>query len=159
VNEPLDPYAQPVPGSAPDSAATAAPPAAWGPPPPGYAPLPPGYSVPPGYAPVSPKNGLGIAALVLGIIGALSGLIPLLFWLAGVLGILALVFGLVGRGRAKRGEATNGKMATWGFVLGIVSMVLAVIGIIIIATAVKHLGNDLDCLGKAQTQAQIDACG
>jgi hypothetical protein len=36
------------------------------------------------------RNGLGIAALILGIIGALSGLIPILFWLAGILGVIGL---------------------------------------------------------------------
>ncbi|MFF4772635.1 DUF4352 domain-containing protein [Microtetraspora fusca] len=41
------------------------------------------------------RNGLGVAALVLSIVGALSGLIPLLFWLAGTLGLLAVIFGFV----------------------------------------------------------------
>lgn len=53
------------------------------------------------------RNGLGTAALVLGIIGVLCGLVPLLFWAAGVLAVLALVFGFVGIGRARRGQATN----------------------------------------------------
>ncbi|MCX5533090.1 DUF4352 domain-containing protein [Streptomyces sp. NBC_00006] len=74
------------------------------------------------------RNGLGTAALILGVIGALSGLIPLLFWLAGILGVIALILGLTGRGRAKRGEATNKGVALTGTILGLAAMGLAVFG-------------------------------
>ncbi|MGW1186499.1 DUF4190 domain-containing protein [Streptomyces sp. NPDC002559] len=90
------------------------------------------------------RNGLGIAALVLGVIGAVSGLIPLLFWLAGVLGVIALVLGLAGRGRAKRGEATNKGVTTFGAVLGLVSLILAVVGAVITFKAVDDAVNDID---------------
>src|SRR6478735_6480752 len=71
---------------------------------------------PPGSSPA--RNGLGVSALVLGIIGTVSGLIPFFFWLAGILGLIALILGLAGRGRAKRGEATNKGVTTFGAVLG-----------------------------------------
>ncbi|MET8473323.1 DUF4190 domain-containing protein [Streptomyces sp. NPDC006422] len=74
------------------------------------------------------RNGLGTAALILGVIGAVSGLIPLLFWLAGILGVIALILGLTGRGRAKRGEATNKGVALAGTILGLAAMGLAVFG-------------------------------
>ncbi|MGY0486075.1 DUF4190 domain-containing protein [Streptomyces sp. WG-D5] len=74
------------------------------------------------------RNGLGTAALILGVIGAVSGLIPLLFWLAGILGLIALILGLTGRGRAKRGEATNKGIALAGTILGLAAMGLAVFG-------------------------------
>ncbi|MEB8340981.1 DUF4190 domain-containing protein [Streptomyces endophyticus] len=74
------------------------------------------------------RNGLGTAALILGVIGALSGLIPLLFWLAGILGVIALILGLTGRGRAKRGEATNKGIALTGTILGLAAMGLAIFG-------------------------------
>lgn len=93
---------------------------------------------------IAVRNGLGTAALVLGIIGAVSGLVPLLFWLAGILGILALVFGLVGRSRAKRGQATNKGLATTGAVLGLVSLVLSVVGVVITVTAVGDAVNEID---------------
>ncbi|MFF2013503.1 DUF4190 domain-containing protein [Streptomyces sp. NPDC058195] len=102
-----------------------------------YAPVPT-----PGTHPA--RNGLGIAALVLGIIGAVSGLIPLLFWLAGLLGLIALILGLSGRGRAKRGEATNKGVATFGAALGAVSLVLAVVGVVITFKAVDDAVKDLD---------------
>ncbi|GGZ16547.1 DUF4190 domain-containing protein [Streptomyces poonensis] len=90
------------------------------------------------------RNGLGVAALVLGVIGALSGLIPLFFWLAGILGVLALIFGLVGRGRAKRGQATNKGIATTGAVLGLVSLILSVVGLVITVNAVDDAVDEID---------------
>ncbi|MES9510122.1 DUF4352 domain-containing protein [Streptomyces sp. NPDC000609] len=90
------------------------------------------------------RNGLGIAALVLGVIGAVSGLVPFLFWLAGVLGLIALILGLAGRGRAKRGEATNKGVTTFGAVLGLISLILAVVGAVITFKAVGDAVDDLD---------------
>ncbi|MGW2340323.1 DUF4190 domain-containing protein [Streptomyces sp. NPDC001661] len=90
------------------------------------------------------RNGLGTAALILGVIGALSGLIPLLFWLAGVLGVIALILGLTGRGRAKRGEATNKGIALAGTILGLVAMGLAVFGAYTVFKAADDLVDDLN---------------
>ncbi|WP_405390348.1 DUF4352 domain-containing protein [Streptomyces sp. NBC_01102] len=89
------------------------------------------------------RNGLGISALVLGIIGTVSGLIPLLFWLAGILGVIALILGLAGRGRAKRGEASNKGVATFGAVLGLVSLILSVVGAVLTFKAVDDVVNDI----------------
>ncbi|MBQ0987242.1 DUF4190 and DUF4352 domain-containing protein [Streptomyces sp. F63] len=88
----------------------------YGPPPQAGAPM----------APLPPRNGLGIAALVLGLVGLVMGVIPFMFWLGAILGVIALVLGLTGRGKAKRGEATNKGMATAGAVLGPVAVALSV---------------------------------
>jgi hypothetical protein len=79
----------------------------------------------------APRNGLGIAAPILGIIGILFGLIPSFFWIAGILGVIGLIFGLVGLNRAQRGEATNGTMALWGIITSAVAMLLSVVGLLI----------------------------
>ncbi len=42
-----------------------------------------------------------------------------------VLGILAVVFGIVGRGRVKRSEADNRRVANAGIITGVVGIVLA----------------------------------
>ncbi|MFG2329376.1 DUF4352 domain-containing protein [Streptomyces sp. NPDC048604] len=101
------------------------------------------------YAPQTPapralRNGLGTTALILGIIGALSGVIPLMFWLAGLLGLIALILGLSGRGRVKRGEANNKGVATTGAVLGLVAMILSVVGAYITFAAVSDAVDELD---------------
>ncbi|MEW1889366.1 DUF4190 domain-containing protein [Streptomyces sp. NPDC085659] len=100
------------------------------------------------------RNGLGIAALILGLIGAVSGLIPFLFWLAGILGTIALILGLVGRGRAKRGEATNKKMATFGTVLALIALIMSVVGAVITFRAV---GDAVDDLNKAVSDTKTSA--
>ncbi|MGW7200564.1 DUF4190 domain-containing protein [Streptomyces chryseus] len=90
------------------------------------------------------RNGLGTAALILGIIGALSGLIPFFFWLAGILGIIALVMGLAGRGRAKRGGATNKGVALAGAILGLISLIMSVVGAVILFKAVDDAVDDIN---------------
>ncbi|MFI8522479.1 DUF4190 domain-containing protein [Streptomyces sp. NPDC085481] len=95
-------------------------------------------------APAAMRNGLGTAALILGIIGAVSGLIPLFFWLAGILGLIALVLGLVGRGRVKRGEADNKGVALTGAILGLAALILSVVGAVITFTAVSDAVEEID---------------
>lgn len=100
-----------------------------------YQPMPQGPAGTPG--PQAARNGLGVAALVLGIIGALSGIPMILFWLAGPLGLLALIFGVVGLGRVKKGQATNKGVAVTGTILGALALILAIVGVIVTVLAVK----------------------
>jgi hypothetical protein len=66
---------------------------------------------------------MGVAALVLGIAG----------FVVGPASILAIVFGRIGLNRAARGEATNRGVAQAGFVLGIITLVLWILGLILLA--------------------------
>lgn len=76
---------------------------------------------------VAPQNGMGTAALVMGI---------LQFFCLGTVGsILAIVFGKIGMNKADQGLATNRGSAKAGFVLGIVGLALSVVGIIVAITA------------------------
>lgn len=78
------------------------------------------------------RNGFGIAALVLGLFALL------LSWtiIGGILfGLLALIFGLLGRARAKRGAATNGGMSVAGVVLGVLGLLIA-IGLIVFGVSI-----------------------
>ncbi|WP_156037732.1 DUF4190 domain-containing protein, partial [Glycomyces tenuis] len=68
-----------------------------------------------------PRNGLGTAALVCGIVALALALIPALNLFTWPLGVLAIVFGAVGWGRVNKGQATNKGQAITGLVLGIVS--------------------------------------
>ncbi|WEH39408.1 DUF4190 domain-containing protein [Streptomyces sp. AM 2-1-1] len=87
------------------------------------------------WAPV-PANGMGITAMVLGILSIC------LFCMYGVasiiLGVLALIFGILGRKRAQRGEATNGGQALAGIITGSVGILIGavIIGFLIWAFAV-----------------------
>ncbi|MEU0432192.1 DUF4190 domain-containing protein [Streptomyces sp. NPDC006290] len=125
------PYPQPVPGEPvpPPPIAPDGPGLPYGYGFPRYPGAPAGttYPGPPGYGwPVMqrmPSNGIGTAALVLGIIASILFFV----WpLSIVLGVLAVIFGLVGRAKARRGEATNSGQALAGVICGAVGIVLAV---------------------------------
>jgi len=82
-----------------------------------------------GAAAVPPRNGLGIASLILGVVAVCTS------WLViGVLfGITALAVGLAARARVTYGEANNRGIATAGIVLGIVAVVLGLAALAIVA--------------------------
>ncbi len=79
-------------------------------------------------------------------------------------GLLAIILGVIGRGRAKRGEATNGGMALAGVILGVVGVLLAGALIALGASLLnsdsgKKLKDCIDAAGQnraAQTQCQAD---
>lgn len=104
----------------------------------------------PGVAPAPvPANGLAIAALVCGIVGAVFGLIPFTFWLAWVLGVVAIVFGAIGRRRADREPAAGKRsMATAGLILGIVSIGLGIVGAIVLTMLINDVGNAFNGLDR-----------
>ena len=91
----------------------------------GYAP---GYGqpFPPGSQSVS--NGMGTSALVLGIIGVATSWTV---FLGFILGILAIIFGAIGLGRVRRGEATNRGAARAGLILGIVAVALMLLLVVV----------------------------
>lgn len=122
----------PVPGHPASSGAQPYDPATYSPPP--YSP--PTYGQSPYAAPAygapfpfgaAPRNGMGTAALVLGII---SVVLSWTVWGGVILGALAIIFGSIGLGRAKRGEATNRSSAMAGLILGIVAIALLVLLIV-----------------------------
>ena len=138
---------EPVPAPEPP---IAPPPPVWPPtgavPPPGTPPPPPVPAATyPTYASPSPyggqpvrqtQNGLGVAALVLSILG-IVGCIP---FVGGVLGI---VFGILGMKNADRGIATNKGMAKAGLIIGIVGLGLWVlVGIVWLAVFLVLLANE-----------------
>ncbi|BBZ23167.1 DUF4190 domain-containing protein [Mycolicibacter hiberniae] len=106
----------------------------------------PGY--PPPGAPPALRNGAGIAALIV----AIAGIVTALSVIGGVaLGLVAMVLGIIGRGRAKRGEADNGGVALAGIVLGALAVV-AGIGCIFIYVGIWRTaggGDYVACMTKA----------
>ncbi|MFI9205903.1 DUF4190 domain-containing protein [Streptomyces sp. NPDC053048] len=86
-----------------------------------------------------PNNGLGVAGLVLGLVGVF--LSPSVF-LGVLFGVLAIVFGAIGRGKANTGEATNGGQALAGVILGGVALALSALVIVILVLG--HMSGDDD---------------
>ena len=119
-----------------------------------YPPPPPqpysGFAPPP----TGPRNGLGIAALVIAIIG-----LVFCWTVAGgvILGLTAVIIGFVAQGRVKRGEATNGGVAIAGIVLGFLAIIVS---LIFIPIWIGVFGTDyVDCLSKAGSDNQaIQKC-
>ena len=90
------------------------------------APMPPGMGM---QTASGNRNGLGVAALVLGIVGLVGGfIIPF----SGLGSILAIIFGAIGLKRVKRGEANNRGMALAGLWLGIAGVALGFIVVVVI---------------------------
>lgn len=77
----------------------------------------------------APRNGLGVAALVVGIVSVLLGVVPLL----GFVGLVAVVLGVVGLSRVRRGLATNRGMSITGIVLGGLAVLAALAWLVLIA--------------------------
>lgn len=81
---------------------------------------------------------MAVAALVLGLIGLLAGIVPFFFFIALPLGILAIIFGFVGRRKSTQRQASGKGMATSGIAMGAISIVLAIIGVVVINKAVDN---------------------
>lgn len=87
---------------------------------PGYGHGYPGYG---GYAPApAPSNGLAIAALILGIVGLLGGIVPILGWFASPFALAAVGFGIAGLSRAKTIRKGRG-LAIGGLVTGVLGLI------------------------------------
>ncbi|BDX32495.1 hypothetical protein TUM20985_30420 [Mycobacterium antarcticum] len=104
------------------------------------------------------RNGTGTAALVV----AIAGLGLCWSVIAGIIcGVVAVVLGVLGRGRAARGEANNGAIATAGTALGLVAIAASVAFAVVWAFVWRDSGGDqyLDCAVKAgNDQRAVQAC-
>lgn len=123
----------------------------------GYPPPPMPYGEYPGAPPVL-RNGLGVAALVVAIIGLLGS-----FSVAGgiVLGIAAVILGFLGRNRVRRGEADNGGVALAGIVLGVLAIIAGLFFIAIWVGMFKEVGAGgyFECLQQAgQDRTKVQEC-
>ncbi len=90
----------------------------------GPAGLPP---YPAAAVPRAPRNGFGTTALVLGIIGALFAVIPVIGMIAWPLVILGLIFGVLGIARARSGKADNRGVAISGTVLSAIGLIICIV--------------------------------
>ncbi|WP_127126670.1 DUF4190 domain-containing protein [Georgenia sp. SYP-B2076] len=73
-----------------------------------------------------PRNGLGVAALVVGIASVLVAWVPFVGLLGLLGGIVAIILGAVALGRVRRREATNRSQSIAGIVLGALAVLLGI---------------------------------
>ncbi|MFF0551906.1 hypothetical protein ACFYUL_23405 [Streptomyces sp. NPDC004311] len=108
----VNPWAQPAPGTVPYAA----------------------------YLPPAPAgNGLAVAAVVVASLGVFLGLVPLFFWLGGLLALVAIGLGIGGIVRASKG-APNRVMAIVGTALGGLGLVASVAGFFITVSVFENDG-------------------
>ncbi|MCW2622925.1 MAG: hypothetical protein JWL64_2527 [Frankiales bacterium] len=131
------------------------PPSAYGQPP-AYGPPPYGPNAYGQPRPAGRSNGMGVTALVLGVLAILTSWLVL----GLVLGILGVVFGILGRKRAHRGLADNGGQALAGLITGIIGVLAGIAFLTLyIAVFASDSGRDyLDCLGSSHSRAEQKQC-
>lgn len=106
--------------------------------------------------PPEPKNGLGLTALILGLIGLLFSLVPLTGFIAVGLGITGLALGLAGYGRIRHDRATNKKTTIVGLIASTVAVAVGIWGITIVFGVVDQLDKDLSSIDTSDTLATSD---
>lgn len=108
-------------------------------------------------APQRTSNGLATAALVLGIIAAVLGLIPFLFLFSFTCGILGIVFGFIGRSRSRE-SGVGRKSALTGIITGALGIVLAIVGVVFIANIGDDAVDELEKIGRCLENPELAEC-
>jgi hypothetical protein len=123
-----------------------------------------GYSHPPrqpvGTTPY--RNGMGTAALVVGVVALVLAVLLIFFPIAFVLGVLAIIFGVVGMRRVTRGEANNRGYAVAGLTCGVIAVVFSIyLGVRLSTFVVDNADNFRQfwtCITSAPTEAEQEDC-
>ena len=138
--------------------------------PPQYPPQPdppgqyPQGQYPPGGYQAAPRrrNGMGTAALVLGVLALVLVLLLIFSPLGAFLGLLAVIFGIVGIVRANRREADNRGQAVTGLVTGGLALLLGIWFTISVGVWFSTNVNDFNrfgqCIEDATGQAAREEC-
>ncbi len=100
----------------------------------------------------SRSNVMAIIAIVAGVLAILASC---LWFIAAPLGIAAIVLGVLGRGKAKRGEAGGGGLAMAGIITGAIGLVLTVV---LTLVGVSILNQFEDCTDPSLTAEEQQAC-
>jgi hypothetical protein len=99
-----------------------------------------------------PRNELGIAALVVGILAVVFCWFPF----AGIVfGVATVALAIAGRKRIKRGEADNSRTTIASLVLGVAAII---IGGVISAVLLFGLIGHQDCIDHAHSRAEYGQC-
>jgi len=118
------------------------------------APGGPGY---PAYPAARPRqNGMGTAALVLGVVALVLAVLILFAPLGALLGLLAVIFGIVGLIRANQGVADNRGQAVAGLVTGGLALLIGLFLTIGIGTFFATNVNDFNQFGRCMEKARTD---
>jgi hypothetical protein len=95
----------------------------------------------PRQAAAPPRNGLGTAGFVLGLLGLVFAPIPFVGVLAWPLVVLGLILSAVGVARVRAGKATNKGLTVAGVVVSVLGLVVSVLWVVVIGKAVSDVND------------------
>jgi hypothetical protein len=98
-------------------------------------PAPMTQTLPPPAPVATSGNGFAVASLVLGIVGVV---LTITFVIGLICDVLAVVFGALGRTKAREGSSTNASLATAGMILGLVGLGLLLLLVVLISVGGVH---------------------
>jgi MmpS family membrane protein len=112
---------------------------------------------PPQTAPAAPRNGLGTAGFVLGLVGLLVAMIPIVGIVAWPMVILGLIFSIIGFTRARKGAATNKGLAIAGIVLSAIGLLVCVLWAAAFGKAAVDVNEEANRVATVQYEVTGDA--
>jgi hypothetical protein len=120
-------------------------------------PRPPGTGGYGAYPTAPPRNnGMGVAALVIGVVALILVALILFSPLGVLLGLVAVVLGILGIVRVNRGAADNRGQAVAGLVTGGLAVVIGLFLAVSIGTFFATNVNDFRQFGRCMDQASSD---
>ncbi|WP_409184618.1 DUF4190 domain-containing protein [Amycolatopsis sp. VS8301801F10] len=105
-------------------------------------PPPPAPHPAPAAPPAPPKNGLGTAGFVLGLVGLIFAFLPIIGIIAWPLVILGIIFSALGFVRTRSGKATNKGLSIAGLVLSVIGLVICIVWTVTAAKVVNEVNNE-----------------
>ena len=108
------------------------------------------------YRTTEPRNGVGVAALVFGVVSLVLAVLVFFSPFSFILGPIAVILGIIGMSRASKGVATNRGQAAAGLITGILSILVAIaVGISLVGFFTEHQ-SDIREFGNCMRQADND---
>ncbi|MFI9386328.1 MmpS family transport accessory protein [Kutzneria sp. NPDC052558] len=106
-----------------------------------------------------PRNGLGTAGFVLGLVGLLLSFIPFIGVVAWPLVIVGLILSIVGIVRASSGKATNRGLAITGAILSVIGLVICIVYASAFTKAVTDVNQQQNAVSSVGYDVTGDAKG
>ncbi|WP_410611640.1 MmpS family transport accessory protein [Amycolatopsis sp. lyj-109] len=89
-----------------------------------------------------PRNGLGTAGFVLGLLGLVFSPIPIVGVVAWPLVVLGLILSAVGVARVRSGKATNKGLAIAGVIVSLLGLVVCILWTVVIGKAINDVNQE-----------------
>jgi membrane-bound ClpP family serine protease len=109
-----------------------------------------------------PRNGLGVATLVIGVASLVAAISFVLFPLALVGGLVGLILGIVALARGKNRGSTNSGQATAGLVCCVVALIISIVLSVRVGTWAARNTSEFarfdKCIAQATNRADVSTC-